>query len=292
MLYSATKNEIFKVDEDINLPSYVWIPEGEVKAIFIAIHGGMGHGGDWETTALFFKEKGIKTYAMDLRHHGLFNKHNSSKKIYFHISSYDIYVNDLDKYYQSIKKDNPDTPIFFLSHSNGSLISLYYRLTKGENADIRGFIVSSPWLVNRVKISPIIKMISKLLAIIKPTMAITPEPLTDVLTHDLEITARHHRDEESGIRGTQVSAKLSVEYLKAQKYVMENIKNWKNGPILGIISGDDHLADPQRSINALNSISSVPVKILYYPDNFHENFNELNRKEIFDEVWNWLSYLI
>lgn len=289
MLYSATENKIFELDENIKLPSYIWSPECDVKAIFIAIHGGMSHGGDWENTALFFKDKGVKTYALDLRHHGLFPKYNSSKKTIFHIDSYEIYADDIDKYYLSIKKENPGIPIFILAHSNGSLISLYYSLTKGANKDIKGFILSSPWLVNRVKVSVPVKIISKLLAFIKPTIPLSPEPLTDVLTHDPEITERHHRDEASGIRGTQISAKLGIEYLKAQSFVLKNMTNWKSAPILGIIAGDDHLADPLGSINALNSINEVSVKILSYSHNFHENFNELNRQEIFGEIWSWLQ---
>jgi len=291
MLYSATRNDVLSVGEKTKLPSYAWIPEGEVKAIFIAIHGGMAHGGDWETTALFFKDKGIATYALDLRWHGLFPEYNPGEKNVFHIDSYDTYANDIHKHYESIRDENPNTPIFILSHSNGALISLYYGLTIGKDSDIKGYITSSPWLVNRVKVSAPLTLAAKILAFIKPTFSIKPEPLTDVLTHDAEITANHHKFEELGIRGTTASARLSVESVKTQKFVLDNIKNWDHSPILGIIAGDDHLADPESSINALNSISAVRKKILTYPQNYHENFNELNRLEVFDEIWNWMNSL-
>lgn len=289
MKYSATRNDIFQADENTKLPSYVWIPEGEVKAIVIAIHGGMAHGGDWETTALFLKSKGVATYALDLRWHGLFSELNPGEKNIFHIDSYDTYAKDLHKYYESIRKENPKTPVFLLSHSNGGLISLYYGLTLGKDSDIKGLIVSSPWLVNRVKVPAPLMLIAKILAFFKPDFPFTPEPLTDVLTHDPEITARHHRDEESGVRGTTVSANLSAIYLKTQKFVLNNISEWNGMPVLGIIAGDDRLADAQSSIDALNSITEVPEKTLVYPENYHENFNELNREEIFGEIWNWLK---
>jgi alpha-beta hydrolase superfamily lysophospholipase len=287
--YSATKNVIFQADENTKLPSYVWIPDGKVKAIVIAIHGGMAHGGDWENTALFLKEKGIATYALDLRWHGLFPECNPGEKNIFHIDTYDTYAKDIHKYYKSIRKENPNTPVFILSHSNGGLISLYYGLTLGKDSEIKGLIVSSPWLVNRVKVPAPLMLAAKIIAFFKPTFSITPEPLTDVLTHDPEITARHYKDEESGVRGTTVSAKLSVEYLKAQKFVLKNISTWNQMPVLGIIAGDDHLADAQSSIDALKSITAVAEKTLIYPKNYHENFNELNREDIFEEIWNWIK---
>ena len=289
MKYSATKNDIFQADENTKLPSYVWIPDGKVKAIVIAIHGGMAHGGDWENTALFLKEKGIATYALDLRWHGLFPECNPGEKNIFHIDTYDTYAKDIHKYYKSIRKENPNTPVFILSHSNGGLISLYYGLTLGKDSEIKGLIVSSPWLVNRVKVPAPLMLAAKIIAFFKPTFPFTTEPLTDVLTHDPEITARHYKDEESGVRGTNVSAKLSVEYLKAQKFVLKNISTWNQMPVLGIIAGDDHLADAQSSIDALESITAVAEKTLIYPKNYHENFNELNREEIFEEIWNWIK---
>ena len=39
-------------------------------------------------------------------------------------------------------------------------------------------------------------------------------------------------------------------------------------------------------------LQSVPTGLLalhYFPDNFHENFNELNREDIFSALWDWLQ---
>ena len=58
MDFQETKCEIFNADENTRLLTRVWLPEDTPKAIFIAIHGGMAHAGDWVTPALYFKEKG------------------------------------------------------------------------------------------------------------------------------------------------------------------------------------------------------------------------------------------
>lgn len=292
MIYAETKYEIFQPDGETKLASHIWLPEGKPRAILVAVHGGMAFAGDWVNTALYFKEKGLATYALDLRWHGDFPKHNPGEKNFFHIDSYDTYARDLDLYLKEIKDKNPGIPVIILSHSNGALITLYYGLTIGKNSEIKGVIASSPWIVNRVKVSPVLISAAKIISVFHPKMEISPEPLTDVLTHDSEITARHHSDEDSGIRGTTGSAKLGVVSLKTQKYVAANMSQWAVAPIFGILAGDDHLADPEGSEKALSSVSQAPVEIVKYPQNYHENFNEVNRKEIWDECIKWIEKLI
>ncbi len=288
MKYSESLCEIFQPDATTRLASHIWLPEGKPRAIFIAVHGGMAYAGDWMETALYFKTKGIATYAPDLRWHGDFPNHNPGEKNFFHIDSYDTYVRDIDLYCRDIKRKHPGVPVFILSHSNGALISLCYGLKYGRNAGLAGMIMSSPWLVNRVKVPRVMKAAARIIAMIYPRFEVTPKPVTDHLTHDAGITARHHADEISGVRGTTASAGLAVASEKAQQFVLDTMASWDAAPILGIIAGQDMLADPQPSESALKSVTNQDVDVLYYHANFHENFNEVNREEIWERTWDWV----
>ncbi|MFO7658759.1 MAG: hypothetical protein R6W78_16990, partial [Bacteroidales bacterium] len=54
--------------------------------------------------------------------------------------------------------------------------------------------------------------------------ALIPGPdITDLLTHDADITRRHRKDEEDGIRGKKATMRFGAELLKAQVWVRENI---------------------------------------------------------------------
>jgi len=292
MNFSETKTEIFQADEKTKLLVYEWLPEKDVKAVMIGIHGGLAHGGDWVTPALYFKEKGVATYAPDLRYHGTYPKYNENGKNYFHINSYDEYVGDIHKLYSWVKERHPKVPIFIISHSNGALIALNYGLTLAKKTDIKGFIVSSPWLVNRVKIPAALKTIAKLIAGIYPTFAVKAPALTDVLTHDEKITARHHQDEKIGLRGTMATAKLGVESEKTQGWVLENMKTWERFPMFAVIAGEDQLADPQSSKNAVNAIPSKLLTLIVHEKNYHENFNEVNRDKTFGAIWKWMQKIL
>jgi alpha-beta hydrolase superfamily lysophospholipase len=292
MEFNETSHEIFKTSDNVNLLIRSWLPDDDPKAVILAIHGGMAHGGDYVTPALYFKDKKIATFAPDLRWHGTYPQHNKNGKVVFHINSYNEYAKDIHEIYKEIKQRYQDKPLFIMSHSNGSLISFYYGLTIGKQSEIAGYIVSSPWLSNKVQIPFYLKAASKIIAKIMPEFTIEPEQLTEHLTHDKDITKRHYADEKSGLRATKVSAKLGVESEKAQKFVLDNIAKWKNFPVYAFIAGDDYLADPDVSEAALKSIPGDLVKIERYEKNFHENYNEINRDEIFDNISRWMETLI
>ncbi len=292
MSFSETKCEIFNADEKTKLNVYEWIPKKEIKAVFLAIHGGMTHGGNYVTPALYFMEKGVATYAPDLRWHGTYSKYNPDGKIMFHVDTIDGTVNDIHNLYVWVKDKHPGLPIFILCHSYGGLVCLKYGLTIARNDDIAGFIISSPWLKNIVNVPKVVEVMAKIIAKFNPKFAIKLESLTDFLTHDETITARHYRDEEIGIRGTKATVGLALEAEKAQSWVLDNIKNWEKFPLFVVLAGKDKLAEPQVNKAAFGSVSKDLVKLYFYEDNYHENFNEVNRKEIFINIWNWMEKLI
>jgi len=289
MSFGETKTEVFRPDDNTKLMTYAWLPKKDIKAVFIAVHGGLAHAGDWVTPALFFKEKGVATYAFDLRYHGTYPQYNPGGRLYFHTTSYDDSVADLHAFHEWVHEKHPGVPIFVLSHSNGALISMKYALSTAKNTKIKGFVISSPWLKNKVKVPAVVQKISKLIAAVHPTFAIKPPSLADQLTHDKKITARHYADEAAGLRGTKVTAKLGVESEKTQSWVIDNIKNWERFPVFAVLAGKDALADANASKQALQKIPESLLTLMMHDKNFHENFNEVNRNETFVAIWKWVQ---
>lgn len=289
MDFSETKQEIFQADRSTRLLTRIWLPEGETKAVFLAIHGGLAHAGDWIGPALYFKERGVATYALDLRHHGTFPSYNQNGKNYFHIESYEQYSKDIDGFYLFIRERHPDLTIFIIAHSNGALIALNYLLSQGKGRDFAGVIISSPWLKNRVKVNPILKLLAPLIAYFSPLFLKESDIKAEELTHDKEIVRRHHKDEELGLRGTHGTARIFVEALRCQKRVLKRLSRWDSLPLFAVIAGEDRLADPVAAVDGLKKIPEELRTIYFYKDNYHENFNELNREEIFGLINSWMA---
>ncbi|OLS27879.1 MAG: Phospholipase YtpA [Candidatus Heimdallarchaeota archaeon LC_3] len=292
MSFEETKSEIIDLEPNLKSLLRIWLPENEPEIIFLAVHGLLAHSGDWVTLASYFKNKGIATYAADLRFHGTHYQHNKSKNI-GHVDSYDDYVKDVNVVLDIIKSKHPSTPVFLVGHSMGGMISLIFGLKiPKSDSNIKGIIISSPWLENKVKVNRILLSLSKILAKILPKLAIKAEPLNNVLTRDKEITKRHFEDEEKGLRISKVTPKFGVNTFKTQEWVLNNIKEWSDYPLFSVISGNDHIAVSEVSINAIKTVNPDLSTLIIYKDNYHENFNEINREEIYEKIDSWIrNYL-
>ena len=260
---------------------HIWQPENP-KAVFVAIHGGMAHAGDYCTPALYFKEKGYATVSYDM------NGHDRKKKVF--IPSFDVFLDDLTLFIEWTKQAYPDIPLILMGHSMGALILTHYglrRVTKLEPG-IKGFVMSSPYYANAVKLPGIVESLSGVLSRFTPNMAVPIDDFTDFLTHDAEITARHHADAADDYRATAVSARFGGELLKAQQYLPDQVGRW-NHPTIFFVAGDDKLSDDPECRRLIGMMNQKQVTMHYYPDNYHENFNETNREQIFELIDTWVQ---
>jgi len=283
MRFSEDKINTLVCSDGKGRPIHIW-ESPEPKALFLAIHGGMAHGGDFVTPAMYFKKYGITSIACDL--HG----HDLKKKV--HIPGFKIFLDDLDLSMEWIKKKYPDLPIFIMGHSMGALIATHYELKRPGNCEkIKGFILSSPYYLNAIKTSAALVKAAGILSALVPRMNVPIEDISIYLTHDPAIAGRHIEDERDHIRASRVSARFANELLKAQKYIPSNIHRWSH-PLFCVVAGNDRLANSEATLNYLEKIDKNLLTLHVYPDNYHENFNEVNREEIFENILNWIEPLI
>lgn len=280
MRFSEDRIEKLNCSDGIQRDIHIWEPE-KPMAVFLTVHGGMDHGGNYMPPALYFRNHQIATVAHD--QHG----HDHKRKVY--IPRFEVFLDDLDLMVVWVKENYPGLPVFILSHSMGGLIATHYGLTRAViDPVIRGFISSSPYYVNAVKTPKIVQSLAGLLSLLTPKMTIPLEDILVHVTHDQEIYKRHRADERDGIMANKASARFANELLKAQGWIPDHISAWKY-PMLAIIAGDDKLAEAEASRKLLGLIEPGLLTELYYPENFHENFNELNRNEIFAKIVEWIE---
>lgn len=247
----------------------------------------MAHSGDWALPAQYFNQKGYELHALDLPGHGTYAELNKGKSNVLDIDSFDNYaqcVHDLVKAVQSAKNSDQNTPIYIFGHSMGGLIALIYGLGLGKNQPfIRGFGISAPWLKDKTK-PPLPGFIVNLLARLLPTLRVSFNLDLSQLTHDKEILKGHQKDIDSGLRGGAVTPRFAVVSKQAQDKLAEELSHWNEYPLAVAIAGNDHLADAQFTLAQMEGISSPLVHYHCYEDNLHENFNEINRLEVFQYI--------
>ncbi|MFZ2630479.1 MAG: alpha/beta fold hydrolase [Desulfosalsimonadaceae bacterium] len=282
MNFSETRMDVLETKDGLNLDIHIWEPETP-KAVLMALHGGLAHAGDYVTPALYFKEKGIATVAYDLRGH-------KQEKTY--IDSFDLFLEDTSDFLGWTKNAYPDIPIFVMGHSMGGLIATHFGIRyAADDSRIKGYVLSSPYYENAIKVPPVMIPLIKVFGKIIPKAVIPGPDLTELLTHDETITNRHRRDEESGVRSKKPTMRFGAELLKAQKWVKENFSSWQH-PTFAVIAGADQVADYTEAERQFKSMDPKRITYLFHKDNFHENFNEINRKETFGKIYEWMGTVV
>lgn len=260
---------------------HIWEPS-QPRAVIMAFHGALAHAGDYVMAGLYFRSHGIALVGFDQCGHD--GKRRAD------IPDFNIFLDDAELFLQWVKKNYPDLPIFIMGHSMGGLIATKFGLERLKRSDenVKGFILSSPYYVNAVKISPVLQKMSGVLAKLVPTMKVPLASFTDVLTHDAAITARHHADEHDAVRASELTVRFGHALSEAQKGLASNMPAWR-WPLYAVVAGDDQLADSQAAETMLKTIASDLLRYRFEALNYHENFNETNRAEIFADILGWMQ---
>jgi hypothetical protein len=111
--------------------------------------------------------------------------------------------------------------------------------------------------------------------------------LTHQLTHDSAITARHHDDERDGIRASEITVRFRNALTAAQQGLASRMPSWTRRcsrwwPATTSWPMPMRPSDAEVGAGALLTYQR-------YPQNFHENFNELNREQIFADILAWMA---
>lgn len=257
----------------------VWQAD-RTERLILGIHGGMSHSGDYETVGSYFKQHGVTTISFDLHGHG--------RKKLIDIPSFQIFTHDVIQILNWVRAEYPATPLFIVGHSMGALIVTHLVLSNQlVPYAVSGVVLSSPYYANAIPVPPWMVPLSRWLAKLFPTAKIPMEDLTQWLTHDREITERHVADSLLQRRGSEASMRFGRSLLEAQAALKNDLSRW-NVPAFAVVAGDDRLANATVSTQLLRTIPAALLELHTFTHNYHENFNELNRGEIFASILRWM----
>ena len=260
-------------------PIRIW-QAGTTKAVLLGIHGGMSHSGDYETVGSFFRQHEVTTISFDLHGHGT--------RQLIDIPSFEVFTDDVVDMLEWVRQHYPTTPLFIVGHSMGALIATHLALSnKLAPYSVSGIVLSSPYYANAIPVPAWMIPLSRWLSRLLPTAKVPMEDLTPWLTHDREITERHVADSLLQRRGSFASMRFGRCLLDAQAALHNDLSGWRL-PVFAVVAGDDRLADASVSLAMLRTIPPQLLDLHEFTQNFHENFNELNRDAIFAAILTWM----
>ncbi|QDL55063.1 alpha/beta fold hydrolase [Rhodoferax aquaticus] len=280
MRFSEDHLDVLTCSDSVQRPIHVWAAE-QPKAVILAIHGGLAHAGDYVTPALYFRARGFATVSYDMVGH--------DRKRRVDIPSFENFLADTELLLKWIKRKYPQLPVFVMGHSMGALIATHLGLGRfAKDPVIKGFVLSSPYYVNAIQVPAVLLKLSSVLSKLFPTMKVPMESMTDMLTHDATITARHHADELDDTRASEASFRFAAALLGAQAALKGTLAGWRQ-PVFAVLAGQDKLANVSASQAMFKTMPQHLLDLHVYADNYHENFNETNREEIYASLLEWLE---
>ena len=280
MMLMKHETGYFEGRENRKLFYQSWLPEGDIRACIVAMHGWGTHSDRMKYPAQYLTEKGYAIYAFDLRGH-----RRNAGEFPGHMDDMDHIQKDIVLFLDIIKENAGNKRIFVMGHSFGGLISLIYAI---HRPSLPGVLVSSPEL-GLLKKSSVGKKLSKKfsgsLSKFAPTKTIEWIIDQNHLTGDLKILRKHIADKE---KTEVISIKSAAEMNNSMKWAMKNAAKLLC-PVLIMQAGNDKIVDIVKAKEFYNKVKNEDKTYKEYDGFLHELWNERGRAQVYQDMFIWLE---
>lgn len=305
------KTEEFYFDSRDNvhkIHAMKWIPEAnDYVAVLQIAHGMAEHIERYDDFARFMAERGFLVVANDHLGHG---KSIASPEDYGYFAKNDavtVVVRDIHRLKKITQEENPGKPYFILGHSMGSFMLRNYLCRYGKGID--GAILmatgsKSTGLTKSGKALAYLMVFFHGWRYISPMMnqlvdghnndeIANPRTAYDWLSRDEEIVDKYLADEECGFSFTMngvVAIADAIDNLRKKDYLD---KMPRDLPV-AFFSGDKDSVghwgkDVPLIVEQFKDMGMQNIFMKMYPDDRHEILNEINRKEVYQDILEWLE---
>jgi lysophospholipase len=207
--------------------------------------------------------------------------HGLSDGTRVYIRSADDYIEDLNFFIRRVENDKPT---FILGHSMGGFVTLYYGV-KWYNPRIRGLIVSSPYLKERLDIPKSKLMLGRTAARLYPRMRLKSGIKSYMVCRDEEVCRKYEEDE---LNTSTVTVGWFVEMEKARKYALQNVRSF-HYPCLMLQASGDIIVDPRANKSYFDSIPVEDKEYDLYEGFYHEILNDPEKERALSRIYEWME---
>jgi alpha-beta hydrolase superfamily lysophospholipase len=252
------------------------------SGVLVIIHGVGEHSGRYQNIIHELEKKNISIYSFDLRGHG----RSGGKR--GHIESFMEYIEDIRIFIKVIRGEHEKLPIVMLGHSMGGLIALKYLLENQK--DLRGLILSSPYLKLAVKVPGWKTFLGRLLSGILPGLSMPTglDPLA--LSSDREVCETYANDP---LVHSLVTARWFTETTAAREECMGRGSEL-NIPALIFHGKEDKIVDCRGTEEFYKNCDPKHCTLHLFDGLKHETMNETEpeRKKVLKTVSDWIEKMV
>lgn len=283
-----------------------WEPEGQPRAVVQILHGIAEFVERYDDFANFLTTKGVLVVAEDHMGHGQ-SINGDGIQGYFH-GGWFTAIEDSMQLMADTKAEFPDLPYILFGHSMGSFMARTI-LCKYPDCGLTAAVICGTGWQPAAAMPAMVKMlegISKLSDETKPSEMLQklvfgsynkkvehPRTPYDWLTRDDRIVDAYIAHPLCGFTPT---AGLMREMTRGIHYIQQK-KNLeamnKQLPVFFIAGGDDPVGPYGKGVHtcaeAFRKVGMEDVSVRIYPLCRHEILNEINREQVYQDVWKWIE---
>lgn len=252
----------------------MWEAPDPWGALFL-IHGLGEHSGRYTDVASYLANRGLSTFAFDLRGHG----ESPGKR--GDVRSFSVFLDDVVTMEAEWERQTAgDAPRFLLGHSLGGLIALKrLRLVKGPYS---AAVLSAPWL--SALIPGWLRLTGTMLGAVAPRVSFRGTVEPERLTRDPEMKRRWLEDP---LVHSRITAGLFRECAGAQRDLLGDLDSM-GIPLLFLVPGADPVVDAWVTTEFAEGLPGYEVSVEHLQGFRHEPFNDLGRETVLKTVGDWL----
>ena len=270
---------MLKMRDGTNINCVDYFPASPAHSSIVFMHGLGEHCGRYTHLADYFCTRGFAVRTYDLRGHGK----SSGKR--GDIPHQDSLLDDAQQVMHDWQASCPTsvTRQLLLGHSMGGLFAAKFALSK--MCDLHGLILSAPALA--IYMNFVERSLLKVLSSVAPSLTLSNGLKTQYLSHDPKVVASYLTD-------TLVHDRISARLLNSMLTTMHDVFTHASSldlPTLLLVAGQDKLVDSTGSLRFAQAGPENHLRLCTYENLYHEIFNELDTKAVFDDVGIWLDEL-
>ena len=270
---------MLKMRDGTNINCVDYFPASPAHSSIVFMHGLGEHCGRYAHLADYFCTRGFAVRTYDLRGHGKSSGRRGD------IPHQDSLLDDAQQVMHDWQTSCPTsvTRQLLLGHSMGGLFAAKFALSKMY--DLHGLILSAPALA--IYMNFVERSLLKVLSSVAPSLTLSNGLKTQYLSHDPKVVASYLTD-------TLVHDRISARLLNSMLTTMHDVFTHASSldlPTLLLVAGQDKLVDSTGSLRFAQSGPENHLRLCTYENLYHEIFNELDTKAVFDDVGIWLDEL-
>ena len=285
-----------------------WTPDGEVKAIVQFVHGIAEYAQRYDDFATYLNSKGILVVAEDHMGHG--KSVCEETPIGCFAGGWHTAVKDTYRLLKNTMEEFPGVPYILFGHSMGSFMARTILAKYPDSGITAAIICGTAWMPGAVigAGKTVATLVCKKNGEQKPSQLLQSimfggynkkiehvRTSCDWLTRDQRIVDDYVADP---LCGFTPSAGLVRAMMDGLQYIQDG-KNLdamkKDLPVYFIAGGDDPVggygAGVRQAADEFKKHGMEHLDVKIYPLCRHEIHNEINRQEVYDDVFSWIEKL-